>query len=263
MPDNLIKITFLVDNNPGEACKAEHGLSIFIEADAKILFDSGQSTLFLENAAQLGIDIASADCMVLSHGHYDHGNGFEHMTGKKLVCHPGCFIKRYRAEKSAYIGLNYHQQFARENFDLILSSQPLRLSKNILFLGEIPRSNSFEAKQTAFVKEDGTSDFVSDDSALILDSQEGLIIIVGCGHSGVCNIIEYARKITGKNQIAAVVGGFHIKEGSPAIQPTIEYLLKADIGLLMPCHCVDESVISLFSSIFCCEPVFAGKTRIF
>ncbi|HAE38362.1 MAG TPA: MBL fold metallo-hydrolase, partial [Candidatus Riflebacteria bacterium] len=189
--------------------------------------------------------------------------GFEYMTGKKLVCHPGSFIRRFRSKKSAYIGLKFDQQFAQKNFELVLSAQPLKLSESVLFLGEIPRSNSFESKQTTFVREDGVPDFVVDDSALLIDAPEGLIIIVGCGHSGICNIINYARRLTGKSRIAAVVGGFHLKEDSPVVQPTIDYLLAADIGVLMPCHCVDASVLRFFNSIFNCEAVFAGKIKEF
>jgi len=254
-----LKISFLVDNNPGPGCPGEHGLSIFIEADTRILFDSGQSRLFLENAAQLGIDLNSVDSMVLSHGHYDHGNGFEIFSGKRLVCHPDCFTRRYHDKKSTYIGLGYDLPFAEKNFDLVLSAEPLKLSESVLFLGAIPRLNSFESKQTAFIKEDETEDFVGDDSALVIDTPAGLVIIVGCGHSGICNIVEYAKSLTGKSKIACIMGGFHLKEGSPAIQPTVDYLINSGAELLLPCHCVDESVIRLFNTVFRCEPVFAGK----
>ncbi len=258
-----LKISFLVDDNPGPGCQAEHGLSIFIESDIQILFDAGQSDLFLENAARLDIDPHAADCLVLSHGHYDHGDGFAHLADKKLICHPGCFIKRFRDKKSAYIGLKFDQAFAQKNFDLVLSAQPLKLSETVLFLGEIPRINSFEAKHTTFVKEDESLDFISDDSALVIDTPTGLVLIIGCGHAGICNIIEYARKLTGKKKIAAVVGGFHLKEGNPAIKPTIDYLLAANVGVLMPGHCVDASVIRLFSTLFNCETVFSGKIKEF
>jgi len=261
MLEQPLKLTFLVDNNPGPGCQAEHGLSLFIEADIRILFDAGQSRLFLENAGHLGIDTAAADFLVLSHGHYDHGNGFEYLKGKRLLCHPGCFTRRYRTEKSAYIGLKYDQQFAEKNFDLIFSEKPFKISDSVTFLAQIPRRNDFEAKQTTFVKEDGTPDFVIDDSALVVDTLAGLVVIAGCSHAGICNIIEYAREITGKSKIAAVVGGFHLKEGSPAIEPTIGYLRRAEIGVLMPCHCVDGSIISLFHTIFNCDTVFAGKVK--
>lgn len=258
-----LKVSFLVDDNPGPGCEAEHGLSIFVDADVKILFDAGQSRLFMENASHLGVDPASAEYLVLSHGHYDHGNGFVHMSGKPLICHPGCLTRRYRAAKSAYIGLNFDQTVAEKNFDLILLDKPFKISESVTFLGEVPRTNDFEAKQTTFVLEDGQPDFVMDDSALVVDTAAGLVIIAGCSHAGICNIVEYARRVTGTIKIAAVAGGFHLKEGSPAIQPTIDYLKAADIGMLMPCHCVDASVIRLFNSIFHCEAVFSGKIKEF
>jgi 7,8-dihydropterin-6-yl-methyl-4-(beta-D-ribofuranosyl)aminobenzene 5'-phosphate synthase len=258
-----LKITFLVDDMPGPGCRAEHGLSIFVEADVRILFDAGQSHLFLENAGILGVDTATADYLILSHGHYDHGNGFAYMASKRLICHSGSFVRRYRAKKSAYIGLKFDRKYADANFDLVLIDKPFKISDAVTFLGEIPRENDFEAKQTTFVLENGQPDFVIDDSAMVIDTPAGLIIIAGCSHAGICNIIEYARKVTGKQHVAAVVGGFHLKEGSPVIEPTINYLKTADIDLLMPCHCVDKSVIDLFASIFNCELVFAGKVKEF
>lgn len=257
-----LKLSFLVDNNPGPECQAEHGLSIFIEADIKILFDSGQGTLFLDNAKKLGIEAAQAEVFVLSHGHYDHGNGFQHLAfpDKKLVCHPGCFIKRYRKKNSTYIGLKFDKEYAEGNFNLTSTAKPLKLSESVTYLGEIPRLNSFEAQHTPFYKDDGSLDFVDDDSALVIDTADGLVIIAGCSHSGICNIVDYAMTISGKKEIACIVGGFHLKEGDPAIQPTIDYLTKTGANMLLPCHCVDDSVIRFFHQKCSCEPVFSGKT---
>lgn len=254
------KIIFLVDNNPGPICPGEHGLSLLIKADTTLLFDTGQSGLFQENAIRLGIDLDQVNTVVLSHGHYDHGNGLEIITDRKLICHPLCFTRRFREKDSGYIGLKFNQEFAQANFKLFLSSAPCKLSESITFLGEIPRLNSFEARQTTFFKEDGSHDFVPDDSALVIETGKGLVIIAGCGHSGICNIIEYAKKLTGTDQVAAVMGGFHLKENSPQIEPTIACLKQEKPGLLMPCHCVDESVIKQLNSNFNCEPVFSGKT---
>lgn len=257
------KIIFLVDNNPGPICPGEHGLSVLIKADTTLLFDTGQSGLFLENATHLGIDLDHVDTAVLSHGHYDHGNGLGLMTGRKLICHPLCFTRRYREKDSEYIGLKFNQEFAQANFKLILSSVPHKLSESITFLGEIPRLNSFESRQTSFYKENGSPDFVFDDSALVIKTGKGLVIIAGCGHSGICNITEYAKKLTGTSKIAAVIGGFHLKEGNPAIEATIDYLLNAEVALLMPCHCIDDAVIRQFKASFNYETVFSGKIKEF
>ncbi len=256
-----VKITFLVDNSPGgNGCGGEHGLSMFIEAGQNILFDSGQSRLFLENAALLGINVDSARIAILSHGHYDHGNGFFHLTKRPLLCHPGCFIKRYREKGSVYIGLNYDHLHAESAFELILKSEPYKVSDNVVFLGQIPRVNAFEARTTTFKNENDQPDFVIDDSGLAITTSEGLLVISGCAHSGICNIVEHARRVTGVEKVVAVIGGFHIKEDSQIINETFAYFEQLNPGLLMPCHCVDASVIGLFHTRFRCEEVFSGRT---
>ncbi len=101
-----MKISILTDNNPGGNTGAEHGLSYFIEHEGtKILFDTGQSDLFLQNASIIGINLEERDLIILSHGHFDHGNGLPHLPGGKLICHPGCFVKRYRTIDHTFIGL--------------------------------------------------------------------------------------------------------------------------------------------------------------
>ncbi len=257
--NNTVKITFLMDNKAGPECVSEHGLSILIEAEKFILFDAGQSNNFKVNSKAIGLDLNGLDTAVLSHGHYDHGNGFVHIPGLKLICHPECFTRRYREKKSSYIGLQFDQDFAKEKFDLVLSSAPYKVSDKVTFLGEIPRLNSFEAKDTSFFKENGDPDFVIDDSGLVVDTSKGLIIIVGCGHAGICNIIEYAKKLSGKDKIVAVIGGFHLKTESSLIEPTIDYLKRQNIGVLIPCHCVDEPVIAQMKKCLNVETIFSGK----
>jgi 7,8-dihydropterin-6-yl-methyl-4-(beta-D-ribofuranosyl)aminobenzene 5'-phosphate synthase len=83
----------------------------------------------------MGIDMARIDFIVLSHGHFDHGNGLSCLNSGKLICHPGCFIKRYRKIDFSYIGLRKSKQEIAEKFDLITSSSPYSITENILFLG--------------------------------------------------------------------------------------------------------------------------------
>lgn len=258
-----VKITFLVDNSEGPGCGAEHGLSLLIEGDKKILFDAGQSELFLKNAANLNLDLSGVDLAVLSHGHYDHGDGFRHFPGHRLICHPECFTRRFREKNGTYIGLKYDLLSAEKLFSLNMTAQPLKLSETMTFLGQIPRLNDFEAKQTTFFLENGQPDFVNDDSAMLIKTGQGLIVIAGCSHAGICNIVDYARRVTGVDDVVAIIGGFHLKEGNPAIERTVEYLKTIDAGLLMPCHCVDASVIQYLHTIFPCQSVFAGKTLVF
>ncbi len=255
-----MEITVLTDNRTNGKCIAEHGLSLFIQTDSniKILFDTGASDLFLRNADILGVDISSADILVLSHGHWDHGNGLGFIKGKSLLCHPDCFIKRYRKRDNTYIGLKYSQEEIETNYDLILSKRSYKISDDVFFLGEIPRINSFESKETPFISEENRDDFVIDDSGIAITSQKGLIVISGCAHSGICNTIEHAKRITNINNIYAVLGGFHLKKIDNTSRKTIDYLKENNIKKVFPCHCVESSVIEFFAKHFPNETLSAG-----
>ncbi len=238
-----MKLTILVENN-ARKCPGEHGFSMLIEDDKKVLFDVGETDLFLKNAESLNINLEEIDCIVLSHAHHDHGNGLKFIKNKKLICHPGCFDKKYRRNVE-YNGLDINLEQAKENFEVILTKEPYKISENIIFLGEIPRENDFESKTTPFCDENDKDDFILDDSALAIKTEKGLVVIAGCSHAGICNIIEYAKRITGLN-VYAVIGGFHLKKLNDIAKKTIEYFKKENIEHIYPGHCVKEPVISEF-----------------
>lgn len=239
-----MKLTVLNDDRAGRF-RPEHGLSLLVETgENEVLFDTGPSAAFLGNAMSLGINLDDVDCIVLSHGHYDHGNGLGFVRhGKKLICHPGCFTKRYKKNDSSYVGLSTSLEEAKRNLRLVLSLGPYEISKNVIFLGEIPRENDFEAKTTEFCKEGKQDDFITDDSALAVKSEKGLVVIAGCSHAGICNIVEYAKKVTGLSKVYAVVGGFHLKTLDEVALKTIEYFRKEKLCGLYPAHCTCEEVV--------------------
>jgi len=245
--EKTTEIKVLIENNSGKICNGEKGLSFYIEVEKKkILFDTGASSLFLENASKLHIGLEDTDYIVLSHGHWDHGNGLEYIKNMKLVCHPNCFIKRYRKKDNSYIGLPINLEEAKEKFELLLTEKPYEISKNIIFLGQIPRENDFESIKTDFRLENGEDDYVFDDSALVIKSEKGLIIIPGCSHAGICNIIEYSKKITGIEKIYTLIGGLHLKDIDTTTKRTIEYLKNQSIDKLYPVHCTSDTVFNAF-----------------
>jgi len=249
-----MRLTVLNDNTAGKCC-AEHGLSLLIEDGKKILFDVGPSAIFLRNSKKLNVNLDETDTIVLSHGHWDHGNGLKFIKSKKLICHPGCFIKRYRKKDDSYIGLPISIDEAKKNFKLVLTKKPYEVTENIIFLGEIPRANDFESKTTTFYKEGKEDDFVMDDSALAIKSKKGLIVIAGCSYAGICNIVEYAKKI---GKVYAVIGGFHLKEVDEITLKTIDYFKKEKIKLIYPCHCVDEIVLLKFEQVLGSKRLHSG-----
>jgi len=256
----MTKLTVLSDNRSRGKYLHEHGLSFYIETDTnkKILFDTGKSDIFMKNAETLGIDIDKLDVIVLSHGHFDHGNGLSFLKNKTLICHPGCFNKRYRKWTMFYIGLNSSLKEIQKNYNLILSQKPYTIFENVIFLGEIPRNNSFESKSTPFRLKNKEDDYVIDDSGLVIISNSGLIVISGCAHSGICNTVEYAKEVSGIEKVYAVIGGFHLKKVNDATLKTIEYFKNNKINNVYPCHCVDNCVIDAFSSKFPNDPITAG-----
>ncbi|MCK5171356.1 MAG: MBL fold metallo-hydrolase [Bacteroidales bacterium] len=245
-----MKLSVLTENAASEKFSAEHGLSYYIEHDTNILFDTGHSDVFLQNAQKLNIDISKVDTVVLSHGHWDHGDGLRYISNKKLICHPDVFQKRYRKGGNENIGLELSFKELKNKFDIIYTRLPFEVSKNIIFLGEIPRNNSFEAQTTTFELDDKKDDFIIDDSGLVIKLNDEIIIISGCAHSGICNIIEYAKKVTGINKIRAIIGGFHLKYNNQQTQETIKYLKSQDIEELYPSHCTELPALSAFYNEF-------------
>ena len=254
-----MKLLVLTENAADGRFAAEHGLSYFIEQDeTKLLFDTGYSDIFLKNAKILNLDISKIKTVVLSHGHWDHGNGLKHLKNKELICHPYAFIKRYRKADNTFVGLDCDFYNLRKKFKIISTKKPYKISENITFLGEIPRINSFESKTTPFVDGHGADDFVRDDSALIVNSENQLVIVSGCAHSGICNIIEYAKKVSGINKIKTVIGGFHLSENNLQTQKTIEYLKSQNITNIFPSHCTKLPVLAAFYYEFNTTQVKSG-----
>lgn len=256
-----MKLTVLTDNCAGAGFVAEHGLSYLIEHKGmKILLDTGHTDVFLQNAKRLGIDILKEiETVVLSHGHWDHGDGLKYLTGKTLITHPSAFIKRYRKNDHSHIGLTLSKDELKEKFTLKITKEPFKISQGIIFLGEIPRENNFEAKSTSFVDENNKPDFVPDDSALAIIDKGELIIITGCSHAGICNIITYAQKVTGIQKVNTIIGGLHLKHKNKQTYNTIHFLKELNIQQVYPSHCTELEALAVFVQEFKIKQVKTGQ----
>lgn len=255
-------LTILTENCAGGQCLAEHGLSYLIEHEGEtILFDTGHSDVFLHNAKLLGIDLEnSIDTVVLSHGHWDHGDGLIFLKDKKLITHPLAFMKRYRRMNDTYLGLNMTKEEAKQRYNLTTSETPLEVKPNIFFLGQIPRLNSFEGKQTMFIDANKEPDFILDDSGLVLIDGDEIVVVTGCAHSGVCNMVDYAMQVSGKTKVRTVIGGFHLKKDDELTSQTIAYLLKIGVKNIYPSHCTELEAVGAFQKHFSIRQLKTGLT---
>ena len=245
-----MKISILVDNTAKEGFAHVHGFSAVLGSEKKILFDLGPNGLFLENAKKMNIDLSKIETVVLSHGHWDHGDGLKSISGKALITHPNSFALRFRKESKTPVGLGMSRDEILARFDLKESKEPYWLNDNMVFLGEIPRKNNFEALVTTFTLGDGSPDFVMDDSAVAIKTEKGLIVLSGCAHAGICNTVSYAKEVCGENKVYAVLGGFHLKKIGDVFQKTVAFFQKEKLELLGATHCTSFAVQDEFKKYF-------------
>ena len=230
-----------------------------MEAGVTFLFDAGPSDVFLRNAKVLGVPLEDVATIVLSHRHYDHSNGLKYLKGQRLICHPDVFKANFRKGKTSPIGMPMAKREAEKQFRIIYTNEPFHLSEHVIFLGGIPRLNNFEAQTTVFVDENGNDDFMPDDSGVAIKTGKGLVVISGCAHSGICNMVAHAIKVTGVKKVHAVIGGFHLKENNSQTKRTIEYLKQLNVEKVIPSHCTELPALVAFYKVWPFTQVKSGQ----
>lgn len=270
--NDIIQRPLLVKDVPGRGMElssspiAEHGFSSFIEVTVEgvtksMLFDFGYSSQGAAcNADLLSIDLTTVKALALSHGHLDHVGGMKELVkrmkndGLELVVHPEAF-KDKRYIKMPTGAKMFFPPFTRAdvleaNLTIKEAAAPLAmLGGSVLFLGGIPRVSSFEeGLKNAYYEQDGIehADIIEDDSALVFNIQgKGLVILSGCAHSGIINTVNYAKEVTGIEEIFVVMGGFHLTgaDFSTKIAPTIEALKGFNPKFVVPTHCTGRLAI--------------------
>ncbi len=257
-----MKVTLLLENNSlfGMYLNAEHGFSAWVEdEDIKVLFDFGFSDNFIKNAEALDIDLRTADYVILSHGHRDHSCGLKYLLkyyrdtamARKpimLVTMEDIFYKKYNFKKNHSSGFDVSREVLDQYFDVRITPDPVWLTKNLCYMGVTPLTNDFEHKvpQVAKKFKDGVwvDDVVDEDTQLAYRHKNGkeTSVIAACAHYGICNIMEYAKKLTGAPQINTYLGGSHLRiDEVPQSQldKTVEYVKKQNIKDFYICHDTD------------------------
>lgn len=258
-----VKITTLSENTAGPAGLAEWGLSLLVEADGqRILFDTGAGQAAVANADLMGIDLASVDRIVLSHGHFDHTGGLNEVlkrTGRKeIVAHPAVWGRKYGSlddTPKRYIGI----PFVREALEVLgadfhLTEKPVRLSPRIMTTGEIPMVTDYEIIEKYLCVKEGDElkqDTLPDDLALVIDADFGLVVILGCAHRGIVNTLTHVKKITGKDKIYAAIGGTHLVHASPQrLEKTAAALVEMGVQYLGVSHCTGFKAAAYLAQFF-------------
>ncbi len=246
---------------------AEHGFSavVTVTTDNKsrsMLFDFGFSSHGAAiNAKILNVNLAGIEALALSHGHMDHVGGLMELVKQinradiELVVHPDVFRQARYIKASEKIKIKlpaFTREMAKQaGVKVIETKKPYPLlDQKILFLGEIPRTTSFEkGVLTFFYEENGKEkwDDLTDDTALVANlADKGLVVLSGCAHSGIINTVKYAQEVTGIDDIFAVMGGFHLggPDMDPVIHATIEGLKQLRPNYIIPTHCTGRKAVN-------------------
>ena len=258
-----IKIITLIEDNPDKNYNLynEHGLSLYIEVNGiNILFDTGKSGKFIENAKKLNVNLDNLQYVILSHGHYDHSGGFRKLTKEveksyKLIVGKEFFNYKYKVkgEHYKYNGNSFNEDFINKNnisFKYVQDS--FHINDNIIIFTNFRTDNNFEFINENLKIRQGKSyvaDTFSDEIVLGIKTDKGIIVILGCSHVGIVNIL---KQIESKgNSIYGIIGGTHLIEADELrLNKTIEFLKERHIRFIGISHCTGEKATEKIKSEF-------------
>ncbi len=258
MANKEICYKFLVENKTEHSnMLAEHGLSIFIEADGKkILFDAGASDILLHNAEVMNVDLAEVDFAVVSHGHYDHTGGFPAFCAlnKKasIYLHKDGFRDSYgfrdgqpEDETSGIIWTDEQKAGIKERLEL--TDGPVYVTENICITGTVPVAEGTNITENFYYRdEEGQwqKDDMSHEQVLVIRQPEGLYIFSGCSHRGVISALEGGKAMFPGERVAVLVAGMHLYSASEEDRKAVVDQMAAEgLDKVMPVHCTGIKAI--------------------
>ena len=245
-----MRLTVLSENTSAfDALEHEHGLSVYLEtADHHILFDTGAGCMFKRNAEKLGVDLATVDLLVISHGHYDHGGGLrtflEVNSHAKVYLHKQAFEAHYskRPEGVASIGLD---QTLLPNERFVFCGDQAVIDENIEVFSREKSKRFFPSCNSTLLMKHGDA-LVPDDFAheqnLVIQQNGKTLLIAGCAHKGIVNIVDACKDVLGQYP-DYVVGGFHLSgprgnlSEAPDVVDAIGEYLASTPSQYFTCHC--------------------------
>ncbi len=259
------QITILCENRAGltKNIIGEHGFSALVEKDGqKILLDTGQGLGLQPNAKALGIDLSQIDTIVLSHGHYDHTGGLSQLLPfarkTKIIAHPDVFGPKYSYQENntnepfKYIGPPFSKDIleADPNCELILQKDFQKISDRIFFSGQISRVTNFEINDKRLKlknQKDFSEDPLFDDTSLLIETGKGPVILTGCAHSGIVNVMMHFENMTGHKQFYAVIGGTHLGflNSEDQLEKTIDAFESYRLEMIAVSHCTGNEASAI------------------
>lgn len=275
-----MKVTVLNENTAGlRGFLAEHGLSLLLEqGERRWLFDTGQSRVFLSNAARMGIDLLHLDGIILSHGHFDHCGGLQYLVeeyqkaGLKL---PPVYVRErafldktaLNSDKISYrhIGIPWKKELIASAIHLTRDKE--QIADQTWLLGNIPYTVGFERRPKLFFIGEGENpqpDYMEDEQMLLMRTERGLCVFAGCCHAGIMNCLEYIKASFPGEKLYSVFAGMHLSGArEERVLETIDALAQMDLELLIPAHCTGIEAIGRMKARFGAKCILVETGKVF
>jgi len=248
------RITIICENSVSvKGGVGEHGFAAYVETErGNFLFDTDRGDGLIPNLLRFDRDPLSIQKIILSHGHHDHTGGLasilELLDGVEIMAHPDLFSIRYRIsprdgkEVRRFVGLKFQRAYLESLGGRFTLEKNFReVTREMFLTGEVPRKNSFEkGDPNLFAEIEGklVPDPLLDDQSVMIESPKGLVLLLGCAHAGMINILEHAIAKTGQERVFAIIGGTHLDFASPPqVEETIAVLKKFKVEHIGVCHC--------------------------
>ncbi len=249
-----VRITIICENTVSiKGGIGEHGFAAYLETErGNYLFDTGRGEGLISNLIRFDKDPLSIQKIILSHGHHDHTGGLAsilEITGRmEVLAHPDLFSVRYNISKKGqeevkrFAGVKFNRPYLESlGAQFNLQRDFREVTREMHLTGEVPRRTSFEKGDSRlFAEVDGklVPDPFLDDQSLVIESGKGLILLLGCAHAGMINILNHVLEKTGKDRVYAVLGGTHLDFASPLqVDETIGALRRYKVERVGVSHC--------------------------
>ena len=258
-----MEITTLIENKEGVCgLQNEFGLSFLIkDEDKTFIFDTGKTGEFVKNADKLNINLKDVKDMVLSHSHFDHTGGVKTFTEKcnnhyTLHVNKTFFEEKHRITEDIheFLGNNFDEKYLLNHGVKIhyLENNEYKISKNITLHTNFKPVNNFETPTRYYFRkiyDNYILDNMEDEIAAAMETEKGLLIICGCSHIGIANIVENIRQRTGK-KIYGIVGGLHLTKASDErMEAVLNYFKETGIEFFAVSHCTGDKFIEKLKTI--------------